>query len=310
MKHWLVTLVVVLATTNQAVAAPVGMAAQVKGSPQIKAGAAWKPLRLLQRLQAGDTVRCGTGAEAVIVLFGYGHRYKIAAGQEGTVRATAVAGATAMGGLSGPSTRVAMALGGSRSGAFMARPAVRQHGPLSVQTPEPMRGWMPEGERRFQWDAIPNAAQYSFTLFDRNDAVLWNARVTEPNAEYPAEFPALRSRQPYVWRVTATGKTGRLVPDSSWGIVTFLSKADADQMTQEAEELQKQAREKPDDLTPLVLLAELYRTYGVHEKVLTVLEDQRLAEQAGIKENIDAAYHEVGAYAYALSHRASPTGDE
>src|SRR5205807_2526066 len=133
---------------------------QVSGAPQLTSGGATKPLHLLQRVQPGDTVKCGAGAAATIVLFGNGARYKIGAGGHGVVSATGVTGAQALGGLSGPSNRVAQALGGSRSGAFMARPAAQQHGPLMAATAVPNRGWMLDSDHHFQWDPIPGAATY------------------------------------------------------------------------------------------------------------------------------------------------------
>lgn len=308
MRRWFGIILVVLAAGGRAGAAPVGMACQVKGSAQVRSGAAaWKPLRLLQRVAPGDTVRCGAGAEAVIVLFDSGARYKIAAGHQGVVGAKSVAGAAPLGGLSGPSGRVAKALGGSRSGAFMARPAL-SHKRLMPDSP----GWLAEGERHFAWQALPNAAAYSFTLFDQNDNVLWSERGADTGADYPADLTALATRRPFVWRIIPFGQSGKPLPESRWGVVTFLSKADADQLSADAAALQQQADANAGDPTPLVLLADLYQQYGVMDRTLEILENLKISGQLPA-DTADAAladaYRQISPYAQVLARPAAPADE-
>ena len=71
MRRWAGILFIICAATgtagtSPAVAVPVGMACHLTGKPEVGTGGKWKPLRLMQRLQAGDTVRCSAGAEAII----------------------------------------------------------------------------------------------------------------------------------------------------------------------------------------------------------------------------------------------------
>jgi hypothetical protein len=276
-------------------AGPVGIASSLMGKAEMKApdGTVWKPLRLLQRLEAGDAVRCEAGGEVVIVCLETAERFKVSPGANAVVEPGKVRGADKVGGLRGPAIRIAKGLGGSRTDAFMARPA-QSHQRL---TPDAV-GWILEGERHFQWASIPGAASYSFTLFDAADNVVWSARVTSPSAEYPAELPFFALRRAHVWRLAPFGGSGKPVMGSRWGMITFLSRADADQLTAEAAELA--GAEEGTDVTSLVMLAELYRSYGVLERTLETLENPRLSEQPGIREAQDDVYRQVSRYAQIL----------
>lgn len=288
------TFLLMFGLAASAAAAPVGIASQVSGSAEYRSGSgAWKPLRLLQRLEAGDMVRNGPGGEIVVMLLSNTERFKVPAGATATVEAGGVKGASKVAGLRGPAMRVASAMGGSRPGGFMARPA-QSHQRLNPQFP----GWMIAGERRFEWPALPGAATYSFTLFDRADNVVWSARVPGTSAEYPAELPAFKLRQPYVWRLAAFRDNGNTLP-ARWGVLTFLSREDADRLTAEARALEQQA--SGDDTTALILLAELYREYGVLEKTLETLESEPLLNQPGIREAQAQVYGEISPYAGLLS---------
>jgi len=193
-------------------------------------------------------------------------------------------------------------MGGDRPNGFFARPA-QAHQRLQPDYP----GWMMEGERQFSWAPIPRAASYTFSLFDQNDNVIWSQRVTDPKAEYPADLPFFSLRRAYVWRIVALGTSGKPLPESRWGILTFLSTQDAQQLTTEAKELEAQAKTEPNDATTLVLLAELYRSYGVLEKTLEILERPELENQSGIKEAQAEAYGEISRYALLL--RTPPSGN-
>jgi len=209
-------------------AAPVGVASHISGKAEMRSGAAgaWKPLRLLQRLEPGDSVRCATGGEVVVILFENAARFKIASGGTGVVETTSVKGAQKATGLPAPGIRIAKAMIGSRSDAFVARPA-QSHQRLTPQFP----GWLPEGERQFEWTPINGASTYSFTLFDSKENVVWSARVPAPHAEYPAELPPFALSRPYIWRLSAFSHSGKPLPESRWGFVTFLSSQDAAYLT-------------------------------------------------------------------------------
>jgi hypothetical protein len=151
------------ALAGNALAAPVGMVTQMSGKVESKpaAGSAWKTLRLLDRLEVGDNIRCSQGAEAIVVLFDSAERYTVSSGATAVIEAKSVRGASKNSGLRGPAIQVAKTMVGDRPGGFLARPAL-SHQRMTPQFP----GWMPEGERHFDWKPIPNAATYTFTLFD------------------------------------------------------------------------------------------------------------------------------------------------
>jgi hypothetical protein len=285
-----------LGAISTAGAAPVGIASHITGAAEVRSGeGAWKPLRLLQRLESGDKVRCGSGAEVTVVLFDSATRYKVDAGATGVIGSHGVQGGHPATGLPGPGIRIAKAMVGSRMDAFVARPA-QSHQRLTPQSP----GWIAEGERHFEWPAQPGAATYSFTLFDANDNVVWSARATAPAADYPADLPFFTLRRPYLWRLVAFGSSGKPLTGARWGLLTFLSREDAGQLTSEAQALEEAANADPSDVTPRVLLAELYRGYGVLEKTLEVLESPQLANQPGIQELQEEVYQQASRYAQLL----------
>lgn len=250
-------------------AAPVGMACSIKGKPEVKSGDAWRPLRLLQRLEAGDALRCGAGEEAIVVLFGNGQRYQVGAGAQATVAATSLAGAKMLAAAGGPSARAAKALGGARLGAVMARPPV-SHERLTPQS----TGWITpgaDGNVKLAWTPLAGAEAYSFSLRDQLDDVVWHERTAADKAETAIGATGLQLRRPYVWQLVSFGKSGKPIK-SRWGVITFLNAADGDELTQSAAPLLDEAKQNPNDTTPHALLAELYRSYGVYERTLDELE--------------------------------------
>ena len=84
------------------------------------------------------------------------------------------------------------------------------------------------------------------------------------------------------------------------GTLEGFSREDADQLTAEAQALEAQARAESTDTTALVLLAELYRSIGVMEKALEVLENPQLLCQPGIQEAQEEIYRQAGRYAQLL----------
>jgi len=87
---------------------------------------------------------------------------------------------------------------------------------------------------------------------------------------------------------------------SRWGFLTFLAKPDVDQLTAEVAELDAAAKVESGDATALVLLAELYRGYGVLGKTLETLEMPQLANQPGIREAQEEVFQQAGRYAMLL----------
>jgi hypothetical protein len=279
-----------------ALAAPAGMVTDLAGKPELRAksAAAWAPLILRQKLEVGDAVRCGAGAQATMVLFSTGERFQIGSGKEATVEAGAVRGGQSLGALKGPSAKVALALGGAPTGAVRARPAP-SHRRLMAKGP----CWLPEGERKLQWDPETGAAGYLITLFDQADNAVWSQRVAETSAELPAEASPFGLRRPYLWRLTVFGKSGKPA-GSRWGVITFLGAADAERLTSDEKDLLEAIKATPEDTTSRLLLADLYQSYGVMERTLEVLDDLRPSGRPGIAEALEEAHRQISPLALLL----------
>lgn len=307
------TLSVLVVTAAAAHAAPVGMAAHVTGKPEWKSDAAWKPLNTLQRLETGDAVRCGPGESAVIVLFGNGGRYTVGAGTTGTVSATGVAGGKSLGAPSGASAAVAQRLAGARTGSVMAREGAsfeRLHPQkavdLAARLSPPVHDWLRADERSFTVKTMAGADSYQFTLFDVRDYVVFSQTVA-PGANGPVvEIPAnvkLTPRRPYTWRLHGF-KNGRVLPASSWGITTVLTPEDEAQIAAGEKELLGADGKLVNDPVQLALLVELYRSYGVLQNAVEVLEADALREQPGLEATRGEIFAQAGGYAVMLADKA------
>lgn len=277
-------------------AAPAGSTLGLTGKPEVRGEGmtGWRPLQLRQKLEPGDTVRCGPGAQATLVLFATGERFQVLSGKEATITAAAVSGAQSLGTLQGPSARVAKALGGAPTGVVRARPAP-SHRRLQARGP----CWLVEGERTLQWDPETGAAAYVFTLFDQADNVVWSQRTAEPKTDYPAELAPLGLRRPYLWKLTAFGKSGKPT-GSRWGVLTVLSAPDAERLVADEKELLAAAQATPADPTPRLLLADLYQSYGVLERTLEVLDDLRPTALPGLLDALDETYRQISPLAHML----------
>lgn len=299
-SRWATTLlcgcVLFFACSSSVWATPAGTAIGLSGKPEFRAkgGTAWTPLQLRQKLEAGDAVRCGAGAQATLVLFSTGERFQVASGKEAVIDAAAVSGAQSLGALQGPSARVAKSLAGAPTGVVRARPAP-SHRRLQARGP----CWLVEGERKLQWDPEAGAASYVLTLFDQADNVVWSQRSTAAAAEYPAELAPLGMRRPYLWKLTFFGRSGKPA-GSRWGIITFLSAPDAERLAADEKELLATIQAEPADTASRILLADLYQSYGVMERTLEVLDDLRPSGQPGLLEALDEAYRQVSPLAHML----------
>jgi hypothetical protein len=279
-------------------ASPVAMASNMVGKPVYRSGGgAWKPLGVLQRLSPGDEVKCAPGQQAVIMMFTDGVRFKVASGKTGTVEPTSVRGAQPVGGAGGATIRVAKAMTGLDTQPFLARPG---HSFERLETSSP--GIVIVGTPSVTWAVTdPGTATYVLTLFNQNNNVVWSTRTSGPTADLPTDV-ALVTRRPYVWTIAEYSKSGKPYPGTRWGIVTFLSSDDAAQLNSDAKSLNDQFSANPTDFTPKLLLAELYRSYGVYNGTLEALQDAMPSGQPGITKAMEDAIAQVSPYAVFL-HR-------
>lgn len=278
-----------------AFAAPVGMAAHVVGSVQLEHGGAKSQLHLLQRVEDGDVVQCGANAQAVVILFNGGARFQIGAGQKATIHGAGVAGGVKLAAISGPSAKAVTLLGGSRVGATLSRKA-KSFERLMPQNP----GWLLLPNPRFEWLPLPGAAFYTFTLFDPYDNVVWSQRTTQNIAPFPADTLPLLEKRAYLWQLSGFGLSGKPIPESRCGLITFLSPEDATSLANMVADLENQAVAA--DTTPLLLLAETYRSYGVLGRTLEVLENESLRNEDGLAEAKNEVLMSLSAFTRALAH--------
>mgnify|MGYP001283809969 FL=1 len=300
------SLMVVLAFAGRALADAVAVVVSLSGSPTVRVGGtgAERPLKLFEKLETGDVVRCDGASEAILNLSGA--RYKVAGGNTATVTADGVRGGQKTSSLKGPSSRLVGGMVAARTSGLLGRPGT-SYSPITPAYP----GYLKEGTRKIDWAPVPGAAQYDFTLADTLGNIVYHARETETAVTLPEEVLAqIRPASPYVWRLAPLGKTGKAIAQAAvrWGVLTFLSDADAATLEAEAKELRSEIT--PDDTTAVVLLIELYRQKGVYDKVLELLSEAALSQEQngqmaakpGVVEERERAYKALGPFAYMLAH--------
>lgn len=251
-----------------------GMVCFVKGAPELqkKGTSAWRPVRMLQRVYPGDRIRCAADAELIVVILGTGDRYKIVGGQSATITTERIAGATALGGLSGPSNRVARSLAGARVATFLSR-APGQDSRLN----KTFLGWVSAEKPVFEWNGVQGAGFYLFTLYDTDDNVILHTRTNALKSDYPEDLPALVQRRPYIWRLSVQDANGKAMPaHTRWGLLTVLNQDSVAELEGQIKPLAEQAKQEPKDTITLSLMSEVYREYRVFMRVLELLEDAGL----------------------------------
>ena len=281
--------------------AQVAMIAHLNGKVEVRleGQSDWKSARLMQKLYRGADIRCGDSGEATFVVLKTGERFLLEESGRGKVGADSISGGRSLGGLRGASALAAKTLGGSRVGAALSRDIM----PDSAIEPK-FRGWFNVEAPKFHWVPVAGASQYTFTLFYGDGNVVWSARTSSENADFPAELPSLLTARPYIWRTTAFGKSGRPLADGSrWGVVTFLTEEQEKTLLAETEPLMKQMKEEPKSPEPVIILAEKYRLAGVYQRTLECIGALRLLnEPAGSVEAArKATYSEIGRLAELFS---------
>jgi len=280
-------------------AAPVGMAAHVTGNVTVVQNDRKTPLRLLGRLEPGATINCGPNSSAVIVLFKNGSRFQIGAGQRANVGPASVTGAQKLAALSVPSASAVKLLGEARVGAVLARPAT------SVQRLTPFApDYIDSLQPRFNWIPVQGASQYTFTLFDKDDNVIWSTTTSDSGATYPSNLAPLLEKEPYLWKLSAFKNSTKPLNTNRWGLITLLSSKDGRVLDEVAVKLREQAKATSDD-TPLLLLVETYRSYGVLNSALELLTG-RLVDLPGANEATSDVLDSLSPFARVQAGRPVP----
>ena len=281
----------------EARAAVVGMAISIKGAPMVISSKSARRLRLSDRVNSGDKIRCASGSEAVVVLFGNNQRFVIGAGKTGVVGKDGVGGASAQSALSDASGRVAQALSGSKTGAFQGRNvgSGEKAGIVWSHLQDKAPGWMLESDKTFSWAKDINAAQYNFTLTDKNNDVIYSVRATENSFTYPETAPAIALYQPYVWRLTYYRENvdGNLeVFATKWGAMTWVAPAVAQELSGLLAN-QTPATIGKGDITTALLTAAAFEEKGVLQPALEIL-DELNARRPTIAGAFDALMNSYG----------------
>ena len=282
-------------------ATPVGMIAHLSGDLAALSGGKKTPLRLLSRVEEGATLVSGPKTSAILVLFRDGSRYQIGPRARVEVGARNVAGARLLAALSSPSAGAARLLGQARVGAITARDPSRTFQRI---TPN-FQGYLVGETPRFDWTAIEGAARYSFTLFDAADNVVWNVSTDQTSANYASPTP-LAPKKPYLWKLSGFSASGKPTDKSLWGLITLLSSEDARALDELTATLSAEPQSQTDP-SALWLLVETYRSFGVVNNALELLDSEVLQGNPDVPAVRDQIFDSLSPFARALAGRNAKT---
>lgn len=274
-----------------------GIITRLSGSARVydRLATSGRPLRLMQWLHVGDLVECDAGSELVVTRFKTAQQYTLPEQGRFEVQGNTITGAQRVTNLPQTTATVVKSL----IQKDLPRQEERPTSPPQRLNPKGP-GWLKIGETRLSWAPLPSAVRYSFTLIDQNDNIVFAQKTTQPTVAYPKNLPRLKSNHPYLWYLIGYTTTGARLPQTPWGVLTFLSPTDAQQLTKQANLLEQQAAGKPNDPTSLLLLAELYRRYGVLGNALETLRRPELKGLKGISGAREGLYEQLSRYASAL----------
>jgi len=277
----------------------VGMAVMVRGAPMISSGNTWKRLQLQSRIASGQKIRCPKDAEAVVVLFSSGARFRVAPGKAATVAASGLSGAQGLGTLGGASGSAARALHATRTGAISAR-ATRGHGPLPARLSGDSPLHLLQENRTLTWRKNPAASINNFTLFDDNSDVVFNLRTDQNSVTLPQNIE-LKPRQPYVWRVVFYKEDETNArPSQMWGMTAWISPEDVAELAavsggRSVEEIAK------GDPTAALLIARAYENKRLYQPAFEILDALNQSRRvAGAGDALMALYGQMPTIARAL----------
>ena len=325
--------------------APVAMVRARTGAVTFRHGSGnWMDLRPMQGLAAGDSIRCGPGAKATVILFQGGKLVNVGPGEAkveptalvgsnvmagGNVRIPASTGSAGNTGRTGGFNDIGGRIGGYRTEGFRLVSRTDQS-PSRLNPDSP--GWVIGTRPVFRWlSPSKDATSWTFTLFDSNDNVVWSTRTSDRQEIQPgivigvASFPEeeevhpLLEERPYTWMVTAFSQEGNPLPNGRrWGIITPLSQEQADQLQAAVREtfgdlanqgnlrdaaVQTQLKNDPSYASSLLTLAFVYRSYGVLQRTIEIL--QALPDPAAA-EALQSVYQEISQFGRQLAGVNTP----
>ncbi|MBI4478512.1 MAG: hypothetical protein HY651_00655 [Acidobacteria bacterium] len=272
-------------------AEPVGLLSMVTGDVQIVRAGESTPVaaRTADLIGAGDRVLAGTGAEATFLFCPESRAAKMTSQSE--VQFDAAALAVKKGRLAEerkvptcrlPASLVLAAASKMKSGNLRLRGS-------SMVLRSPANTLVTTLTPRFRWDAVENAAGYEIKLQDREERILWNAKVSGTEVSYPAAASALAWGQKYRWRVTA--QNGGEALDEAGSSFQVMPSDQADKVRAAAAELENQRTANPTDNGPLFLLAFLYEDSGMLDEAVRVYDE--LARRMGPQDWVQSRMNDL-----------------
>ncbi len=187
-------------------ARPVGMVLMPLGDVTVTRGSARQPAQLADLLFAGDQIVTGANSSVMFSFCPANEKLSIAAGsaitlEAATARQTRGAAATRAAGARCALPQVAL---GKRDIEHIGTMAARGAPPIAIY----IGGVVSSGRPLFTWRPVPNATDYTVTVRNTANRVLWNWQQAGEARE--VRMPATENELPpgvYNWEVTARAAT-------------------------------------------------------------------------------------------------------
>lgn len=295
MVAFLLSAILLLATSADAPAPPVAMVLIAKGGVTLERGKDKpRPLRAMDLLFSGDRLRVDNG-EAQMVFLHDGRRERLKPKSQAMIGDKGCTPADAVERLE--DAKLSSSNLESLRDLARGRGAVgvlRGDSPATPQVVMPMYGATVLLDRpTLTWTAVPKAEGYHVQLLSgregRDERILWRAKTKEPHLAYPEKEKPLTFGLKYRWRVSSVlseDKEERLV-ESKFLIAT-------------EGEVKELARLKPlaesKDSTELLLAAATYEAHGVHGEALRLYEKlaERFPDEANFQVALASYYERAG----------------
>ncbi len=258
---------------NQAAAKPIsiGMVLEATGTVERKAAdGKTHSLQPLDRVFAGDEIKTGVNAEALIVLFNDDHRERLKPSSIATLQRDGLQPATARESIASPSKASKLVAdelkikSDGRAAVFLLRGTSDTD---KSQPPRvtPIRGSTVVSTRpSLEWAATAGATSYTVELQAAgSNRRIFSQRTAATRCDFPAASDELKRGRSFRWIVQPAGADGLQPTESEFSVT---SAADAERL-QSASELAKSA-----SLADLMLAAAAFEDCGDYDAALHLFE--------------------------------------
>jgi len=273
----------------------------VGGGQFLKSGQkAWKAASIMQVLSGGDKIKTGKNSKITLVFFGDNHKEALQgdslaqvseAGcklEKGKNTSLVITGAPKTSSLKVTPARMPGRM--SKMNVVFMKSFGNTPNTLELKSPSVTASVTPE----FRWNTVRDVDGYSFALSGDTGEIIWQKVLTANRLLYPSSAPQLEWGKSYFWNIKAMKENKILCYGS--GSFQIIPKADLAEVENAEKTLYGIIKENPEDVTPYVLLGNIYLQKALYEKAAKIFEKISVMRPNDLKchESLADLYHILG----------------